>query len=269
MKSSSRRAELDSPTDDVSGTRRREPEIEIDLSSVPATIAELPTLRRFAGYELLGRVAIGGMAEIFLARERSGAGSTRLVALKVVRPELAADRELTELFLREGKVALGLRHPSVCHVYEFGVEQGHPFLAMELVTGVTVRELITRARRSGAPIPAPIAAKIASSVAEALHSAHVAQDERGRSLGIVHQDVSPHNVMVAYDGTVKLLDFGVATTTSERDVEAEKSHITVRGKAGYLSPEQCRGVPVDARSDVFSLGVVLYEMLTGSRKSVV
>nr|MDQ3034503.1 serine/threonine protein kinase [Myxococcota bacterium] len=245
------------------------PSLEIELDALRATgelVPDLPTLRRFAGYEILGRIAIGGMAEVFLARERGEAESARHVVLKVVRPQLAADPEFAEMFLREGKVSLGMRHPNVCHVYRFGMEQGHPFLSMELVHGVSLHELRARARRAGRSVPAAIAVKITATVAEALHSAHVARDERGRSLGVVHQDVSPHNVMVAYDGTVKLLDFGVASTKAERAIEqSEVSRTMIRGKAGYLSPEQCLGMPVDPRSDVFSLGIVLYELLTGAR----
>jgi serine/threonine-protein kinase len=186
--------------------------------------------------------------------------------LKVIRAQLASSPELAALFMQEGRVALGLGHPNVCHTLRFGTEHGHPFLAMELVHGVTLRELFSRTRKRGEPMAPTVAAKIVSSVAEALHSAHVARDARGRPLGIVHQDVSPQNVMVAYDGTVKLLDFGVASTSKERAVEPiENSHVTVRGKTAYLSPEQCSGMPVDPRSDVFSLGIVLYELLTSSR----
>jgi serine/threonine protein kinase len=245
------------------------PPIEIDLDAMRNTgeiQADLPTLHRFAGYEILGRIAVGGMAEVFLARERGEAGSVRQIALKVVRPQLASDREFAEMFLREGKVAMGLRHPNVCHIYRFGMVKGYPFLAMELVHGVTLRDVLGRARRQQAPLAPAIAAKIASSAAEALHSAHIARDERGRPLGLVHQDVSPHNVMVAYDGTVKLLDFGVASTNQERSVDSsEISQTMIRGKAGYLSPEQCTGGSIDARADVFSLGIVLWEMLTASR----
>ncbi len=251
---------------EASGPRRRDPSLEIELDAFRTTgeiVAELPPLMRFAGYEILGRIAVGGMAEVFLAREHGEAGSTRQIALKIIQPRLAANPDFAELFMREGKVALGIRHPNVCHVYRFGMEQGHPFLAMELVQGITLRDLHTRVRRLGASIPIAITTKVIAIVAEALHSAHVARDERGQALGIVHQDVSPHNVMIAYDGTVKLLDFGVASTSSER-ANAE-SQSTIRGKAGYLSPEQCTGAPLDARSDVFALGIVLYEMLTGAR----
>jgi serine/threonine protein kinase len=252
----------DEDRDEGSSRRRRDPSIEIELEGA----AELAPVAQFAGYEVLGRLAVGGMAELFLARERGEGGSTRLVALKVIRGQLANEPELAQLFLQEGRVAMGLTHPNVCHTLRFGTEHGHPFLAMELVVGVTLRDLFARARRAGKPLAPAVAAKIASSVAEALHSAHVAKDARGRALGIVHQDVSPHNVMVAYDGTVKLLDFGVASTSKERAIEAvESSHVTVRGKTAYLSPEQVSGVAVDGRSDVFSLGIVLFEMLTGSR----
>lgn len=255
--------------------RPREPSLEIELDTAEARPSgelspELPSLRRFAGYELLGRLAVGGMAEVFVARERSDAGGARLVALKVVRAHLESDASFGEMFLREGQVALGLRHPNICHVYRFGAEAGHSFMAMELVTGITVQSLLTRANKARRPLPAPLAVKIASAVAEALHSAHAARDSRGRPLRVVHQDVSPHNLMVAHDGTVKLLDFGVAQSTMEGVASGvaagnEPSHTTIRGKFAYLAPEQCRGLEVDPRTDVFSLGICLFEMLTGHR----
>jgi serine/threonine-protein kinase len=205
---------------------------------------------------------------VFLARERAAAGGIRHVALKVIRSQLENDPSFGEMFIREGNVALGLRHPNICHVYRFGIERGHYFIAMELVQGVTVLDLLVAAAKNGKSIPPALAAKIVSVVAEALHSAHVAKDERGRPLKVVHQDVSPHNVMIAHDGTVKLLDFGVAQTAQEKapaEASKEPSHTTIRGKFAYLSPEQCTGSKVDARSDVFSLGIVLYELLTGKR----
>nr|MDQ3037849.1 serine/threonine protein kinase [Myxococcota bacterium] len=263
-------------TDTDADPGAREPSVDIDLASSELRLSgelsiELPALRKFAGYELLGRLAVGGMAEVFVARERSEGDASRLLALKVVRAHLESDASFGEMFLREGQVALGLRHPNICHVYRFGVEEGHYFIAMELVAGITVQDLLVpsggQARRK---LPAPIAVKIASAVAEALHSAHTAKDARGRALRVVHQDVSPHNLMVAYDGTVKLLDFGVAHSAMEGAPSAaapvaEPSHTTIRGKFAYIAPEQCRGVDVDPRTDVFSLGICLFEMLTGRR----
>lgn len=227
---------------------------------------ETPPVCVFAGYEVLGRMAVGGMAEVFLARERGEGGSSRQVALKVIRAQLAASPDLAALFMQEGKVALGLNHPNICHTLRFGTEAGRPFLAMELVHGVTLRELFTRARRGGPKVSDAVIVRIVADVAEALHSAHEARSPHGRPLGIVHQDVSPQNVMVGYDGTVKLLDFGVASTSNERARETlDASQVIVRGKTAYLSPEQCSGRPADRRSDVFSLGIVLCEMLTGRR----
>jgi serine/threonine protein kinase len=256
------------------------PAVDVDLADIGAgeqsarhrrdpSLArlELPTACHFAGYEVIGRMAVGGMAEVFLARERGEAGSSRHVVLKVIRAQFASSPELAELFLQEGRVALGLGHPNICHTLRFGTEQGRPFLAMELIGGVTLRALFTGRQRGGPTLSDGAVVRIVADVAEALHSAHVAKDATGRSLGLVHQDVSPQNVMVAYDGTVKLLDFGVASTSAERAATAavEQSQVFVRGKAAYLSPEQCGGRGVDARSDVFSLGIVLYEMLTGAR----
>ncbi len=225
--------------------------------------APLPPLARLGRYELLGRVAVGGMAEIFLARERSRiVGGSRQVALKIIRPQLESDATFRTMFLHESRVALRLSHPNICHVYECGVAFGRCFLAMEHVRGVTLRELSRQAAIVLRPIPYPVVAKIGALVAEALHAAHLAKDASGRPLGVVHRDVSPQNVMIGFDGVVKLLDFGVAHAHTELAVETDG---TVKGKLGYLAPEQCLGRPVDARTDVFALGVCLWELLTGRR----
>ncbi|MDH5493742.1 MAG: serine/threonine protein kinase, partial [Myxococcales bacterium] len=204
--------------EEASSTRTRRPSLEIVLDAIPGRPSqsvppELPTLREFGRYELLGRLAIGGMAEIFLARERSEVGGSRHLVVKVIRPEFANDPEFSELFLNEGKLALGLRHPNICHVYEFGIHNDHPFIAMEVVVGISLFDLLRRSARASRRIPLPVSVKVIAEVAEALHSAHGAKDPRGRSLGLVHQDVSPHNIMLGYDGVVKLLDFGVARSS--------------------------------------------------------
>jgi serine/threonine-protein kinase len=225
--------------------------------------SELTALGRFGRYELLGRMAVGGMAEIFLARERGAGGGTRQVVVKVLRPELEHDRELQSLFLQEGHVALRLKHPNLCHAYEVGIERERCFIAMEHVHGLTLRRLLRTAARCGERVPVPMLVRIAADVAAALHAAHHARDASGRPLGIVHRDVSPHNVMIGFDGVVKLLDFGVAH--AETELRPREAPGLVRGKLGYLAPEQCVGHPVDARTDVFALGVCLWEGLASRR----
>jgi serine/threonine-protein kinase len=187
-------------------------------------------------------------------------GGSRHVVVKVVRPQLDGDAEFETMFLQEGRVALGLKHPNICHVYEVGQSRGRCFIAMEYVHGVTLNDLARRAVKEGVRVPTPILVKIAAQVAEALHSAHTAKDSAGRPLGIVHRDVSPHNIMIGYDGVVKLLDFGVARARGNDDDSG-----TIKGKLGYLAPEQCVGKPMDARADVFALGVCLWESMTGKR----
>jgi serine/threonine-protein kinase len=221
-------------------------------------------------YRLVRRLATGGMAEIFLARQEGPDGFARELVVKRILPHLAADPEFTRMFCDEAKLAALLSHPNAVHVYDFGAvpdEEGVTlYLAMELVRGVDLRALILRALseakrtgRSGA-IPAHHAAKIASFVCEALAHAHSVRID-GRPAGIVHRDVTPSNVLVSFDGAVKLADFGIAKaaiTTSDRT-----EHGIVKGKHTYLSPEQARGESLDARSDLFNVGILIFESVLG------
>ena len=225
--------------------------------SLPGPIA------RFGRYDVLGRLAIGGMAEIYLAQEPIPGGGIRPVVVKVLRKQLANDEDFEQLFLREGRVAMQLSHPHISTVFEFGKWGGHFFIAMEYVEGATLKDILERnARRGETALDPEVAVGIVAKVASALDYAHTARDTRRKSLGVVHRDVSPHNLMVRFDGVVKLLDFGVAKVAQS---EEESRSDAVKGKFGYLSPEQCRAAPVDGRSDVFALGVCLWEALTGAR----
>lgn len=225
--------------------------------SLPAPIV------RFGRYDVLGRLAIGGMAEIYLAQEPISGGGIRPVVVKVLRKQLADDQDFEQLFLREGRVAMQLSHPHISTVFEFGKWGGHFFIAMEYVEGATLKEIVERvARRGEEALDPEVAVGIVAKVASALDYAHTARDTRRKSLGVVHRDVSPHNLMVRFDGVVKLLDFGVAKVAQS---EEESRSDAVKGKFGYLSPEQCRAAPVDGRADVFALGVCLWEALTGAR----
>lgn len=224
-------------------------------------VRNLPAICAFGRYELLGRLAVGGMAEIYLARETStvqGAGSRHLV-IKRVLAHVADDETFRTMFFDEARLAMRLNHPSIVHLYEFGEEQGSWFLAMEWIDGVALGKLIRKARDAGG-IPAPLAVKICAQVADALHYAHNLKDEVGEPLGIVHRDVSPQNVMVSFEGSVKLLDFGIAKASFQHTKTQDGQ---VKGKFAYMSPQQCLGEPMDGRADVFALGVVLYESLTG------
>jgi eukaryotic-like serine/threonine-protein kinase len=217
---------------------------------------------QFGPFELLGRIAKGGMAEIYLARQRPAPRVERLLVVKTILPAIAEEDRFVRMFEREARIAMRLKHPAICPVYEFGCQDGRYYLAMEWVEGASLLDLLRRAKKGRRLVPVPIVLQIIANVAEALDSAHRALDDQGRPLGLVHRDVSPHNVLVSWDGMVRLLDFGVAKVQSE-STQARDGLLV--GKFGYLSPEQCRREPVDGRCDVFALGVVLYEALTGRR----
>ncbi|NOY89865.1 MAG: serine/threonine protein kinase, partial [Deltaproteobacteria bacterium] len=223
------------------------------------SVTSLLPILDFGRYQILGRLAVGGMAEIYLAREPLPTGGERHIVLKRVLPHAADDPRFAEMFLDEARVAMRLSHPGICHVYEFGEQGGTYYLAMEWVNGVSLGKLIRRAREHGG-IPTAIAVKVIAQVADALHYAHQLEGDDGGPLNIVHRDVSPGNIMVAYGGSVRLLDFGIAKAELSH---ARTSEGQVKGKFAYMSPQHCRGEKLDARADVFSLGVCLYEAVTG------
>jgi serine/threonine-protein kinase len=214
----------------------------------------------FGRYLLGDRIAVGGMAEVFAAVRRDGA-PRRLLALKRILPTLTEDRQLVGMFLDEARIAAQLRHPGIAAIHDLGRHGDAYFIAMDYVQGVTLRALLDRFRAAGGRLPVAVSALVAHDVAEALDYAHRERDARGRPLRLVHRDVSPVNVLLGFDGAVRLIDFGIAQAAiSSRGPDA-----VLRGKFGYMSPEQVRGLPVDRRADVFSLGAVLHEMLTGDR----
>jgi len=220
---------------------------------------KLPTIGSFGDYAIVGRLALGGMAEILLAREETENAGGRYVVVKRILPEYEKDASFTEMFLDEARVMMRLKHPNVTHVYKFGQVDGTHYIAMEYVNGASLGKLIRKARKTGG-VPVHIACKIIGMVGEALDHAHQATREDGTPLAIVHRDVTPDNIMISYDGAVKLLDFGIAKA-------ATRAHKTqagvVKGKFAYMAPEQCRAKDLDHRVDVFALGVCLYEAITG------
>jgi len=222
------------------------------------TANELPALMQFGRFDILGRIAFGGMAEIFLGREMTALNASRYLAIKRILPHVADDPAFVEMFLDEARLAMQLNHPNICHIYEFGELDGSYFIAMEWIQGAALGKIIRRARPAG--LPFEFSARVIAQIAEALHYAHRARDTRGEPLGIVHRDVSPQNIMVSYEGQVKLLDFGIAKAQSHT---TKTQAGVVKGKFSYMSPQQCVGAPVDARADVFALGICLYEILTG------
>lgn len=216
----------------------------------------------FGRYLLLRRIAAGGMAHVFLALQRGVQGFEKAVALKVVLPEHAANPDFVQMFLDEARVVARLDHANIVRVYDFGESEGRFFLSMEYLPGEDLSSVLQSLRKTKEPMPLAIAADLVASAATGLHFAHELTSPSGEPLNIVHRDVSPSNVMVTYHGAVKVVDFGVARAASNLSQTASG---TMKGKVGYASPEQVRGEVLDRRSDVFALGVVLYELLAGER----
>jgi serine/threonine protein kinase len=210
-------------------------------------------------YHLLDRIAFGGMAEIFRAKTFDDKGHAHLVAIKRILPHLAEDEDFLQMIVDEAKIASLLHHPNIARVYEFSRAHGEYFLAMEYVDGKDVRTLLERCRQTTHAVPAQHAAFIAAETATALHTAFSATDRDGRAVKVVHRDVSPSNIICSYAGEVKLCDFGIAKGTMS---QVQTKTGIIKGKVKYMSPEQALGKKVDHRSDIFSLGSVLYEMLT-------
>jgi serine/threonine protein kinase len=217
---------------------------------------------RLGSFEIIRRIARGGMAEIFLARTSGPSGFEKLVVLKKILPKFASRPRFVQLFLDEARIAATLDHPNIAQVYDIGMSDGSYFFTMEYLHGQDMRAILHRTWRTGERFPIEHAVQVARHVASALHFAHDKQGPDGVSLGIVHRDVSPSNVIVTYDGATKLLDFGVAKTTAQT---AKTRTGALKGKISYMSPEQARGAPIDRRSDIFSLGIVLWEMVTTQR----
>ncbi|MBL8970891.1 MAG: serine/threonine protein kinase, partial [Myxococcales bacterium] len=238
---------------------------------IPAPPVPLALPPAFGRYTLTQRIGEGGMAEVFLGQVTVAEGLSKRVVIKKIRKELADQPEFTRMFVDEAKIALGLNHANIVQVFDFGQVHGSFYLAMELIEGQDLMGLTHTIRASGERIPVVIAAYIAHQVAAGLAHAHMRRDDFGAPIGIVHRDISPHNIMLSLAGTVKILDFGIARTAARarRDavarppVDDEHTDVTIQGKIAYMSPEQAIGGPLDQRSDIYSLGVVLYEMLSG------
>jgi serine/threonine-protein kinase len=223
---------------------------------------EQTNLEPFGRYQLLGRIASGGMAEIYAARLGEVPGLQTLVAVKRILPVHATDETFVRLFQREARILLMLQHAGIARVFEVGRVGDHWFLAMELVQGETLAQVNRALAEKGQAWDANLVAYIGAEVAHALHHAHTLRDSTGRPLEIVHRDVSPQNIMLGFDGSVKVIDFGIARWEAPT-FDSRTSGI--RGKMQYVSPEQARGFHIDGRSDIFSLGAVLYELLDGGK----
>ena len=224
--------------------------------------APAPPPERLGEYTIVGPLAQGGMAEIFLARRVGLEGFARSVVVKRILPHLAASDEFVTMFLDEARIAAGIQHPNVVSVEELGREGESLFMVMEYLAGESLLALLRELRRRGRSLPPRLAAHIAAEAAAGLHAAHEMRDDAGRALGVVHRDVSPQNVFITYDGAVKVLDFGVAKA-ADRLTRTQSGQF--KGKFAYMAPEQLRNEDIDRRADVFALGVVFFEMLTSRR----
>jgi serine/threonine protein kinase len=213
-------------------------------------------------YEITSLLARGGMAEVWLATARGAGGFNKEVVVKTILPYLAQDPDFVYMFINEALLAARLNHPNIVQIFDLGhVEQAY-FIAMEYVPGKTLRQISRGCRERKELLPPWFTLRVMASVAEALHYAHHLADENGKPLKLIHRDVTPENIMVSYSGTVKILDFGVAKATA---IASGTRAGIIKGKYAYLSPEQARGIPADHRSDIYAVGVCLYELLTGQR----
>ena len=216
----------------------------------------------FGDYTLLKRMARGGMGEVFLAEGVGPQGVQRLVVVKMMLPHVAEDPECLKMFLDEAGLAARLDHLNCCQIYDVGQVDGTWFIAMEHIAGKNLAEIRLASEATGKRLGLGLAARLIANAAAGLHHSHGLTDDEGKHLGLVHRDVSPQNILLAYDGGVKLIDFGIAKATG-------RLHQTMagqlKGKVAYMSPEQARSGKVDRRSDIFSLGIVLHEALTGRR----
>jgi eukaryotic-like serine/threonine-protein kinase len=216
----------------------------------------------FGKYQLIKRLAAGGMAEVWLARQTGIEGFNRHVVIKRILPHLAEDPDFVHMFLNEAKIASRLNHPNIGQIYDFGVENGSYFIAMEFIHGEDLGRVMRRAWTSGQWVARHIALRIVADACQGLHYAHSRADEQGRALKVVHRDVSPQNILISFDGAVRIVDFGIAKAADQ--VSVTKSG-AIKGKFAYMAPEQAASKPIDARADIYALGLILYELVTGVR----
>ncbi len=231
-------------------------------SPTKAAEVTIGPVRRFGRYILVKKLATGGMAEIWLSRQSGLAGFNRFIVIKKILSHLAEEQTFVDMFRDEARMSAQLTHPNIVQVYDLGESDGTFFIAMEYIAGENLAALAWRGVKRNNPLSPPFAARILADSCKALHYAHHLKGSDGVPLEIVHRDISPQNILVTYEGEVKVVDFGIAKAASKS--QHTKTGM-LKGKFSYMSPEQCLGHPVDKRSDIFALGIVLYELCTGKR----
>jgi serine/threonine protein kinase len=217
---------------------------------------------RFGRYILLDRINVGGMAEVFRGKMEGVQGFERMVALKRILPNIAADPDFIEMFVDEAKLAVQLQHANIAQIFDLGTVDDSYYIAMEYVSGTDLRSMWDRARQRNRLLPIAMSCHVMQRVCEGLDAAHRKKDDQGNDIGLVHRDVSPQNVLISFEGEVKVIDFGIAKAANK--VSKTQAGV-LKGKFGYMSPEQVRGIDLDNRSDIFAVGIILYELLVGDR----
>ena len=220
------------------------------------------SIENYGKYQLIKRLAMGGMAQIYLARQRGPEGVEKQVVVKRILPHLAENEDFVRMFLDEARIAARLNHPNIVQIFDLGAQDDSFFIAMEYIHGEDLRRVWKKADRAGTPIPVPLVCRIITEACAGLDYAHKRTDGNGKPLGIVHRDISPQNILLTFEGRVKVVDFGIAKAADQATVTRSG---VLKGKYSYMSPEQAAGQKVDCRSDIFALGVVLYELLTCNR----
>ncbi len=223
----------------------------------------MSNLEQFGKYILLEKLAAGGMAEVYLAKSNGANGVSKFVAVKRILPQFSDNEEFIEMFKEEANVAINLNHSNVVSIYDFGIEKGQFYLVMEFVEGRNLRQILNELKKANKSISIEQSVFIVKEAAAGLDHAHRCSDSKsGKPLNITHRDMSPQNIMISFEGESKVIDFGIAK--AEKESESTKAG-TLKGKFAYMSPEQSEGLPIDPRTDVFALGIILWELLANDR----
>ncbi|MBL8957488.1 MAG: serine/threonine protein kinase [Myxococcaceae bacterium] len=226
----------------------------------------MPSTPKLARYQVLGRLATGGMAEVWLGRALGFGGFEKLVVLKTILPNLVTNPQFVQMFINEARVAAMLNHPNCVQIFELGKEDDVLYIAMEYIEGFSLSRVLKRAKAKGEKVGLDVIARIAADALSGLEYAHRLTDREGKSVGLIHRDVSPDNLLLSFAGQTKLVDFGIAKASLNAAQQTRAG--TVKGKFGYIAPEYLRGQAIDGRADLFALGVVLYRAVTGKRPFV-